>query len=815
MVRLRKIFAGLAAIAASALLGGCAQELEQGMQLQTAQKTFKAQIKDDSDTRVCVDATGRLKWHEKDTIAVLAPSAKALYSFDGPTGSNIGTFSYLEGGSVSNSAVVAVYPYDAVTSTGSSAEVDVNYPAVQKYEEGTFDRHAAIMAAVTSGAVDDNLNFYSANAFVIVKVYGSDYIRSISLKGNAGELLSGPASIKAVSGASPAVTMSAAAQKEVSLDCGGIPTGATAEEASEYWIAIPPTNFQQGFTVTLTNGAGQQMEKSTDRAVDLTAGKVQPMAALELSLSGGKSFTSFSLSPEGSSNSYRSYNARDGYLTIYAPWGTEKALVADFEVPEGTKVTVNGTEQQSGVTVNDFTKPVYYTLETNGNGSESYVVEVVPVELPVMFVNTPGAAPILNKVDWIYNTEIFIQNLDGTITAYAEPGDENLGNAIRGRGNSTWGFAKKPYAIKLAKKADMLNIMTDKGKKKGHKRWCLLANWRDRTLVRNDVALKIAEHLTALEWSPSGKFVELVLNGSFDNTYYLCEQIKVDENRLNIDEMKEGKVGGLKGTGGYLLEFDTYTDETIYRTAIRNLPVKFKSPDPEDWTDKTEYKSLTTYMMNWLNDVEKILSGADTTRSYTDYVDVDSFIDYWILNELVQNIEPANGPRSCYMYKKRDPSETETGKLYAGPVWDYDCETFHKSKATSSDKNKNWDRIHLWYLKAADKTSLNYYRDHSQTTVALYYGYLFNDPEFCKRVVKRWNEVYPSLLTVSDYIQTLFPTIFRSAERNAARWPSNQTRNGDETLSVEAADALLLQVYNERLDWMNKSINSPDFCVAK
>lgn len=814
MVRLHKLFAGLVAAAAVLLPGGCAREIESGMAVGTAQKTFKAEINEDA-TRVYVEVNGRLKWNGKDSIAVLAGSTKAMYRFDGPAGANAGTFSYLSGGSVSNSSVVAVYPYEAAASGSSSGEVSVIYPAVQTYQEGSFDSKSIILAAATAGAVDDNLKFYSASAFVVVRIFGSDYVRSIRLKGNSDEPLSGAATLVAASGAVPSVTMAADAQKDVVLECGGIPSGVSADEPKDFWISIPPTDFKQGFTVEVTNGAGEKFEQTTQKSVNLAAGKVQPMAPFEVSMSGGKSFTSFSLSPEGSSNTYKSYDARAGYLTIYAPWGTEKALVADFEVPEGTKVTVNGTEQQSGVTVNDFTKPVYYTLETNGNGSESYVVEVIPVELPVMFVNTPQAAPIKNKVDWIYNTEIFIQNLDGTVTAYAEPGDENLGNAIRGRGNSTWGFAKKPYAIKLAKKADMLNIMTDKGKKKGHKRWCLLANWRDRTLVRNDVALKIAEHLTALEWSPSGKFVELVLNGSFDNTYYLCEQIKVDDNRLAIDELKEGKVSGLKGTGGYLLEFDTYTDETIYRTAIRNLPVKFKSPDPDDWTDKTEYKSLTTYMMNWLNDVEKVLSGADATRNYTDYVDVDSFIDYWILNELVQNIEPANGPRSCYMYKKRDVSETETGKLYAGPVWDYDCETFHKSKATSSDKNKNWDRIHLWYLKAADKTSLNYYRDHSQTTVALYYGYLFNDPEFCKRVVRRWNEVYPSLLTVSDYIQTLFPKILRSAERNAARWPSNQTRNGDETLSVEAADALLLQVYNERLDWMNKSINSPDFCVAQ
>jgi len=811
MVKLNNILKALAIVVAMAATG-CSMHPDDDFSA-VPTRIFKAEIEQDA-TRVCLENGSRIKWREKDSIAILQPSVKALYRFDGNTGDNIGTFSFLSGNAPAGGTVYAIHPYGAAKSCTVSGVISCTFPAVQRYEEDSFGRDACILAASTTGSTD-NLKFFSASAFIVVKIFGSDYIKSIKIKGNKSEALAGEANLTVYPAAAPAVEFSSPVS-EVTLECGGMPVGADESHATEFWIAIAPCHFTEGFTIEVTDGIGNVQTKATGRDIELKAGTVQPMAAIEASASGGKAFSRFALSPQNSGCFYEADRLDGGEFTVYVPWGTEKTLTATFEVAEGTMVLVNGMVQESGITVHDFSTAVHYTVRSAGNGEETYSVRAVPVELPVMFVNTPDATPVKDKVNWIYNTSITIQETDGTLVKYTAAGDDNLGNGIRGRGNSTWGFAKKPYAIKLGKKADMLGIMTEKGKKKGHKRWCLLANWRDRTLVKNDVALKIASQMPGLEWTPSGKFVELVLNGDFLGTYYLCEQIKIDANRLNINELEEGSVSGLKKTGGYLLECDTYTDETIYRTQYRKLPVKFKSPDVEDWTDKTEYASLTDYMIGRLNAIEAMMSGVDTTLDYKDYIDVYSFIDYWLMNEIVQNIECVNGPRSCYMYKKRDISETQPGKLYAGPVWDYDCETFHKAAAYSGDKNKSWNRIQLWYLKLGDKTGDHYYRNNSQSTAALYYGYLFKDPDFQKKVVERWNNVIkPALSGIPDYITTVCQSIKRSAERNAAMWPNNLNRNGDETMPIEAADALLLQVYKDRVEWMDKSINSPDFCVAK
>ena len=119
--------------------------------------------------------------------------------------------------------------------------------------------------------------------------------------------------------------------------------------------------------------------------------------------------------------------------------------------------------------------------------------------LPVVYIDTPEAQPITSKEIWMEGVNLLIFNADGSL-------DYEGSTQMKGRGNSTWTqFPKKPYALKLDKKAKILGMPS-------HKRWCLLANWMDRTLIRNAVAFEISRR-TELAWTPNGFFVELVLNG--------------------------------------------------------------------------------------------------------------------------------------------------------------------------------------------------------------------------------------------------------------------------------------------------------------
>ncbi len=300
-----------------------------------------------------------------------------------------------------------------------------------------------------------------------------------------------------------------------------------------------------------------------------------------------------------------------------------------------------------------------------------------------------------------------------------------------------------------------------------HKRWVLLANWMDRTLMRNSVAFEIARK-TSLAWTPRGEFVEVVLNGEHLGNYYLCEHIKVDENRVNIVELDESDTEEPTITGGYLVEMDTYYDEiNKFKTSIRQMPVNIKEPD-EDVLNSTQM----AYIEGYFNRIETLLydDNPPEGESYTDYMDVASFIDWWLVHELTLNGEP-NHPKSSFMHKDRE------GKLFGGPVWDFDWGTFVPGVNDILIKNS------IWFDK------------------------LFQDADFVAEVKSRWNMLKPEFETVIDYINEEASYIRESAEVNSEMWPITIHVNGDEKMSFDQAVNRLRTVYRDRIDLLDRIID--------
>lgn len=428
-------------------------------------------------------------------------------------------------------------------------------------------------------------------------------------------------------------------------------------------------------------------------------------------------------------------------------------LVATFT--SSTKsVSINGVEQVSSVTANDFSKPITYCVGSADKGNE-YNLSLTNTGLPTVVITTPNNAAIPPKTeDWLPSTTMTIYNADGSIDF------DGITN-IRGRGNTTWSYPKKPYALKLDSKAKILGMPK-------HKRWVLLANWMDRTMMRNHIAFKTAM-TTGLDWTPRGEFVEVILNGKHVGNYYLCEQIKVDSNRVNINEMESTDTEGDAITGGYLMELDTYFDEVNkFKSAVKQLPYMFKEPD-EDVLNTQQM----TFMSSYINTLESALYD-DTefaSRKYADYIDIDSFIDWWLTYELTGNWEP-NHPKSCYMHKDK------LGKLKAGPVWDFD----------------------FWTFVCGDSFMIQ---------SALYYDRLFQDPQFKSRAKERWNSFKEAFLTIPTFIASEAERLAASAELNIALWPlDGETTNNDEHLSFEDATAKMKSWYQHRIEWMDSQISA-------
>ncbi len=441
-------------------------------------------------------------------------------------------------------------------------------------------------------------------------------------------------------------------------------------------------------------------------------------------------------------------------ITLCSPIVTDRTkLVATFST-NGEKVLVNGAEQISGYTVNDFSAPVQYMVFSSSGEMNIYNVSVSGTGLPTVIINTPkGAAVPPKTADWLEGTYIKIVNADGTVDY------EGMEDNIRGRGNSTWGYPKKPYALKLDSKASILGMPK-------HKRWVLLANWMDRTMLRNRVAFAIAEK-TCLAWTPRGEFVEVILNGTHVGNYYLCEQIKVDENRVDINELEETDTEGEAITGGYLMELDTYFDEVNkFKSSVKQLPYMFKEPD-EDVLNKQQF----AYMQNYVNRLEELLydDAAFAIREYAKYIDIDTYIDWWLVHEITFNGEP-NHPKSSYMHKDKG------GKLKAGPVWDFDWGTFVPTTTTL------------------------------RLSKAIYYERLLQDPVFVARVKERWAELKPAFEEIPAFIEEEKAKLSKSADVNIQLWPISSRTNGDETLTYDAAVTRMINAYNNRLQTLDRVI---------
>lgn len=502
------------------------------------------------------------------------------------------------------------------------------------------------------------------------------------------------------------------------------------------------------------------------------------------------------------------------------PYLYDFKLKPTFTVSDGTTVKIDGVEQTSGVSEVDFSKPVVYTL-SNGEDVRDFIVSVTNSGLPVVVLSQSGGGSeawaeaginVRSKdSEWVETDMMAVYNADGSVDV------DNALCGIRLRGNSTQNFPKKPFAVKLESKAKVLGMPK-------HKRWVLLANWMDRTMLRNSTAFEVAHQVEnafadGLGWNPNGYSVEVVMDGRHVGNYYLCEQIKIDGNRVDINDciediIADGNSNPTMADCGYLLEFDDNYDEVDRFRTGRGLPCMFKD----------EVKQYSTEIFNQvqarIEAVEANLEAGNYEAAYSD-LDINSVIDYFFVQELTFNDEYKH-PKSVYMIING------TDKLTAGPVWDFDWQTFvnyDKVEAMnnmyggtySCRKNDEW-------LYGASKLAeeKSWWQgggyDYDNDMPYMWYPLLFKDANFRARVQERWAVIYPYLLNVVARIDDFAAMNKISDQYNHAMWPLSQLKNsvgsafnGDEDMTFDEAINAMKKAYSERLEWMNTNITSGNF----
>ena len=281
---MKKIFALLAAFAA---LTSCSVKDLTGPESSAVSPILHASFEDGTDaTKTYVDNSLHLFWTADDRLSVfLGTTYNQQYRFTGETGDNAGDFdevpaSGLHSGSDVN-AIYAVYPYRTTTKLSYDGKITVDLPAVQQYVPGSFGLGANTMVAVTAGKSDTFLSFKNLCGYLVVKLYGSGTVKSVTIEGNNGEKLAGKATVTASHTATPTLVLADDATTSITIDCGeGVALGSTAETATEFWFCIPPVTFSKGFTISATGSAGT-FSKSTTGSRTIERNVRVSMPALE------------------------------------------------------------------------------------------------------------------------------------------------------------------------------------------------------------------------------------------------------------------------------------------------------------------------------------------------------------------------------------------------------------------------------------------------------------------------------------------------------------------------------------------------------
>ena len=269
-----------------------------------------------------------------------------------------------------------------------------------------------------------------------------------------------------------------------------------------------------------------------------------------------------------------------------------------------------------------------------GEGDDSHLYQVT--NLPTVSIHTKDGVIPYDKEHQIVSHFTIIS--DNGTRILSEPG------TTRERGNASRGFPKKPYRIKFDKKQQVLDSPCKA------KKWTLINNYGDKTLMRNLLAFELSKRL-GMPYTPYGAAVDVLLNGEYKGCYQLCDQVQVHKDRVNITEMSRSDIYGTDLTGGYFIEVDAYANqEKSWFYSAKNNPVTIKSPEEDSIT--TQQKS---YIKTYFNLMES---------NWEAYLDKNTFLRHFLVGELSGNTDTY---WSVFMYKDRGDDT-----MYTGPVWDFD-----------------------------------------------------------------------------------------------------------------------------------------------
>ena len=351
----------------------------------------------------------------------------------------------------------------------------------------------------------------------------------------------------------------------------------------------------------------------------------------------------------------------------------------------------------------------FHGYASEGNDSRLYQL----TNLPTVVINVDKAQEVTSKENELPSNVYIISERGTNLLA-------TTGTGIRGRGNASWGFPKKPYRLKFESKQSPL------GAPASAKKWTLINNYSDKTLMRNILAFEVSRRV-GQSYTPFCQPVDVVMNGEYRGCYQLCDQVEAAKGRVEAKD-------------GYLIEIDAYAyDEDVYFVSRKGIPVTIKHPDEDD---------ITQEQIGFITEYFNTMEAAD---DYRKYLDLDSFLRNFIIGEFCGNTDTF---WSVYMYK-----DATDGKLYTGPAWDYDL-AFENDQRTHPINNLT---DYIYYTRGSLASGA--VKDMVSRIVK-------DDPEAKKRLVEIWNKACSEgkLTELNTYVDQTAVLLRDSQELNFKRW---------------------------------------------
>ncbi len=415
-------------------------------------------------------------------------------------------------------------------------------------------------------------------------------------------------------------------------------------------------------------------------------------------------------------------------------------------------------------------------------------------DLPLLIIDTNGKS-IYDEPKTTGKLKI-ISNSVG-LNHFTDPANDFDGTiGIELRGSSSQGYPQKPYLFET-RNSDGSNLNVSILGLPEENDWVLLSNYNDKSLMRNILGYQLFERLG--HYAPRAKLVDVILNNEYQGIYILTEKIKRDKNRVDIANLKEEDIEGEELTGGYIFKIDYWTNDDSWESPYHpiNHPdfnVHFVFHDP-DW-DELVYQQKN-YIENYVTSFEAALYSSnytDETQGYPNYIDVGSFIDYFLVSEVSRNNDGFK--KSRYFHKDKN------GKIVAGPVWDFDWA---------------WKNINECYIfKATDGSGWSYKVNDCNPGVKspgwmirLFYDEKFKNEVNCRYFNLRTNALSDE--TVFGMIDSLYTEVKNAQVKHFQKWKIlgqnvGAPEIGIQPLTYEGEVEKLKDWITTRFNWLDKNM---------